>query len=763
MQQDNIFGKLRVGVNALALLKLARAPDLSPNRQLAHHDAGVQHWAILAARNGGVLDLRTQTSEKDGRTYTSAPFPLQSLPKHPGVRAAITSPYPGEVLINADWRASHWQLLAFWGDDTQLQNDCRSGDMYTTLFPARDRKQVKAGLATVLNGGGVHALTKTFGSEEKAKEFQAEVKHLLRTRWAKANAYRLQLRDKALANGWADADKPYAGAGVALMRDEARALRAACEDVLAQGLGARVVLPLHDGVLLSAKPERAQAVAEALAKAMVLYTTLSEKEAVEHTNTWVEVEVTRSWGGDEPQLLGHDLRVAALSGLEASGEDTDGLTLAAACIPDAVEARARALPPGSTAGRRLRAALSRRKDAISWLNGVIGGEGPARVELPQMRCTYANLCRILREDTALPRLRYNVRTLSAEVDGVKIDDNEMGPRFAAPIEIRYEFPVDFNLLARAITDVAREDCYDPILDYFESLKWDGVPRLSTWLYDYTGGLAGAASDPVKMANVYGQKWCLSVVARAYRPGCKVDSLLVLQGTQNIGKSKLFLEIAPKGSYTEVAVDPSDKDLIKRASAFAIVEWPEAAGMGRREQESLKQYFSTQIDRIRLPYGRTDIEIPRRVVFGMTANGNDFLKDPTGSRRYWPVTTTAVDIGRLKSVIEQVWAEAVYVYKEDPVKQFLWWLTPEEDKMREEAAIEYTQEDPYVEAVLAVAARNNGHFTTREVMCFLDIKAERQLAMARPISQSIRAQGYKSITKRVDGVVTRVWVPSDHKE
>ena len=758
MPSTNVYSELAVGCNALSLARLYKTAEAkaAPEVKLALHDAGVRHWPLIAAANGGVIKLQTRTaSDREDRTYTHGAFPLQSVAKDSGLRAAFTSPYPGEVLVYADWRASHWQLLAFRSGDAQLVADLRSGDLYCSLFPGLERRAVKAGLATLLNGGGLTALQKFF-DEPEAIAFRRDAMRLLETRWATANAYRLQLQSEAIANGWADAEKEYAGAGVGLMRLEAAALRAALEEVQSMGLGARVVLPMHDGVLVSAPAARAQEVAEALGYCMALASTLSDDEATNEQSTWVEVEVTPSWTGQESQLLGNALRATALA--LSNSEDADELSIAAAVMPSVLQDRLNGLPPRSAEARLVKQALQRNKDAAAWHRAASARGDEPRVQLPRPTANYANLCRLLREDGALPRLRFNVRTLSPETeDGERVDDNLLGPRFVEVVENRYGMQVSFDLMGRAVMDVARDTTYDPIKVYFDGLCWDGKKRLDTWMTDYTGAVAGCSSEPEKLANIYGRKWFLSVVARAFEPGCKVDSVLVLQGAQNIGKSTLFKTIAPCRSFAAVAIDPGDKDIVRRAAAYAVVEWPEAAGMSKREQEALKQYFSEQVDRLRLPYGKADIEIPRRVVFGMTANNNNFLQDPTGSRRYWPVTVEGVDLDGLRAVVDQLWAEAVYLYRAHATQDFLWWLSPEEDALREEAAADYTEEDPYYDAIMAVAKQHKGAFKKDVVLNFLDIPHAQRNQMGKVIDRSLRRAGFVSKLVRFNGKPERRWV------
>lgn len=766
------FTDLKIGVNPVSLHNLITSwkQGASDADLLAARDLGVHHWPALAASadfgGHGVLALTTERkSAKEDRTYTVAPFPVGSIPKP--LRPAFTSPFPGEVLIDLDWRASHWQLLAFRSGDLNLVADLRAGDLYTAQFPGPwNRDQAKAACNTVLNGGGVESLTGTLGNEADARAFLDRVHELLRTRWAKAGAFLRDLRAEAVKHGWVTPDREWAGAGIALMRMEAENLRQVCAHPKLVAAGMRPVLPLHDGVLVSAPAASAQKIAAGMARLMVMLSTGSQDEAANHTATWAKWSVSRSWTGDVEPCVGQDLRAAALRA--CSAKDPAELALAAAAMPADLEAAMRAHHPASAEYRAARAALAAHQAAVQWVAASRGRRAAATpeqevptVDLPHGVASYANISRIVRGDEALPRLAWNARESCITVGGREADDTTLRRTYLTALEDRYGMlRASEGTVMAAVLDVAREHEFDPVRDYFDGLTWDGVSRLSTWLHDYAGAVDLADTpEGSGLVRVYGEKWMMSIVARAYEPGCKVDTMLVLMGGQGARKSSMLRAIAPAASFAAVQIDPSDKDSVLRASKFAVVEWPELAGASKREQEVLKDYFSLQEDRVRPPYARGDLRIPRRTVFAATTNEDDFLRDATGSRRYWPVRVGQIDLDGLLAIKDQLWAEAVDLYRflSANGRDHRWWLTPEQDAERTRQAEHFTASDPIQAKVWDCVVQNSGRVTLDAVLDHLDCKPSERARLASQVTASLRRLGCTSKVVKEGGRAVRRWV------
>jgi predicted P-loop ATPase len=209
-----------------------------------------------------------------------------------------------------------------------------------------------------------------------------------------------------------------------------------------------------------------------------------------------------------------------------------------------------------------------------------------------------------------------------------------------------------------------------VREYFESLAWDGVPRLDTWLVDYF-----RAADSAYIRAI-GPRYLISAVARIYRPGCKVDALPIFEGPQGRQKSEALRTLAVRDAwFTDRLSHVASKDAALEIVGVLIAEVAEMDAVTRASTSATKAFISRRRDRFRPPWGRHIISLPRQVVFAATINPavGGYLRDPTGARRFWPVTCHGmIDRDGLEQARDQLWAEAVHRFKAGAS----WWLTPE---------------------------------------------------------------------------------------
>ncbi|MDP2659866.1 MAG: virulence-associated E family protein [Dehalococcoidia bacterium] len=204
--------------------------------------------------------------------------------------------------------------------------------------------------------------------------------------------------------------------------------------------------------------------------------------------------------------------------------------------------------------------------------------------------------------------------------------------------------------------------FHPIRDYVESLTWDRQKRLDTLLIDYLG----AADSPYVRAVT--RKSLTSAITRIMRPGCKVDYTLTLVGPQGIGKS-LLLKRLGRQWFSDSLPNIQGKEAYEQLQGAWIIELGELAATRRADLENIKHFLTKQSDRFRVAYGYHVTEFPRQCVFFATTNDPTFLRDRTGSRRFWPVAVsggpaTAKNLWRDLTDLEvdQVWAEAIIAWK-----------------------------------------------------------------------------------------------------
>lgn len=241
----------------------------------------------------------------------------------------------------------------------------------------------------------------------------------------------------------------------------------------------------------------------------------------------------------------------------------------------------------------------------------------------------------------------------------------------------------------AVTKVADDRAYHPIREFIESLpEWDKVPRVDTLLVDYLG-----AADTAYVRAVTRKTLC-AAISRVLRPGCKFDSMLVLNGPQGVGKSTLIAKLAGEWFSDSLNLgDTKDKTAAEKLQGYWILEIGELAGLKKAEVETLRSFLSRQNDIYRAAFGkRATPHLRQCVFFGTTNAESGYLRDTTGNRRFWPVKTPGS--GKKQSwnltheEILQIWAEAlVYVRQGEKL-----YLSPEMDALAKDEQREAMESD-----------------------------------------------------------------------
>ncbi len=279
-------------------------------------------------------------------------------------------------------------------------------------------------------------------------------------------------------------------------------------------------------------------------------------------------------------------------------------------------------------------------------------------------------------------LRWNSHATRVEVRGSAIEDrDETGATMW--LEKHYGIAPSSRKVGEAMHYVAHQTAYNPIRDYLEQLTWDGTKRIDRLAIDYLGG----NHHPVVRAIC--RRFMISAVARIYQPGCKVDTALVLQGPQGVGKSTAIRILASDAYFSDTEVDLRSKDAFQQLQGVWLYEMAEMAGVSRADVNRVKGFISSPSDRFRLPYGRNIVALKRQCVFVCTTNDPAFLTDPTGARRFWPLEVRHVARAALIRDRDQLWAEAVHAYKAGEQ----WHMTDAEDAMLRKSHGRYQQADP----------------------------------------------------------------------
>lgn len=353
-------------------------------------------------------------------------------------------------------------------------------------------------------------------------------------------------------------------------------------------------------------------------------------------------------------------------------------------------------------------------------------------------------------------LRFNEVKKDIEVDG--------GPVVADPDSLDSEVAVWFqrsswgrlglrpkpSVVRDLLKSVAGRNRYNPVADYLRALVWDGTPRIDTWLETYLG----AKDDPAYLRAV-GPKWLISAVARALRPGSKVDTAIFLEGLQGLGKSTAF-SILGGAWFCDASFDIRNKDSAALASQFWILEFAELKDVRKTDVDELKAFLSRCEDTYRPPYGRVNVRNPRRCVFAGTTNSSAYLKhDPSGYRRMWPVACERVQVEQIRSDRDQIWAEAVVRFEQGE----RWWLVTDEEVELARKATETRAEDTggpdqmILEWVVRQPPEKRRGLTTDFVaMEALKLEASRvTTAIRMDIGRAMKRLQFKRVQRYVAGV------------
>jgi predicted P-loop ATPase len=248
-------------------------------------------------------------------------------------------------------------------------------------------------------------------------------------------------------------------------------------------------------------------------------------------------------------------------------------------------------------------------------------------------------------------------------------------------------------VADAMEVVARQNSYHPILDWINSLRWDGVYRIDTWMveafdvrneFDRNGDEAEYARWKARedYYAAIGARMLVASVRRLRRPGVKFDSMLILEGEQRLGKSTVIEVLYGKEFFTDtVFADLRNKEAAQGLFGKWVVEFSEIEQVIRSDVETLKAFLSRNTDHFRPPYERHFRDVPREGVFFGTTNQQDYLKDTTGNTRFWPAFCQKADVQWIIANREQLWAEAAAREAEGDDRRL--WL--DTDELQAEAA------------------------------------------------------------------------------
>lgn len=320
-----------------------------------------------------------------------------------------------------------------------------------------------------------------------------------------------------------------------------------------------------------------------------------------------------------------------------------------------------------------------------------------RTERGELRKTINNVIAVLTNDKRFRNVHTNLLSGAVDVAADELpwpnftghwSDND-DIQLASMME-KMGFDMPKQKISDGVQKYADDRARHPIRDYIDRLEWDGAQRVDTLLIDYLG------AEDTEYTRAVTRKTLCAAVKRVLQPGCKFDTILVLNGPQGCGKSTLVSRLG--GDWYSDSLSLSDvgsKAGPEKLQGYWILEIGELAGMRKAEIETLRGFLSRQDDIYREAYARRPASHPRQNVFFGTTNAGSagYLRDPQGNRRFWDVPVSGVSEFKPWELeqddIDQIWAEAKVLLEAGEVLA----LPPELMPVAEKRQREMLESDP----------------------------------------------------------------------
>jgi predicted P-loop ATPase len=298
-----------------------------------------------------------------------------------------------------------------------------------------------------------------------------------------------------------------------------------------------------------------------------------------------------------------------------------------------------------------------------------------------------------------------------------------------------------------IKAVAGHARFNPIRDYLQALRWDGIPRLAGGMWEGETQAHGACeylgAPPDRIFGTFLTKWHISAVARIMRPGCKADCMLIVEGHQGKMKStylRMMATIAGHEYFADGIGDIANKDSIMLMAGCWIVENAEMDGFSRQDLRTIKAWLSRTTDRYIPKFESEPREVPRTFVVSGTHNpsGHGYLKDPTGNRRFWPLPVSSIDLPRVTADKDQIWAEAVARHAAGET----WWLSADEEAECDRLTSDRRSVDPWGYQIESVVGMHRT-VLLHDVLAKLAIPSAQQNELTvKRVGDYLRGRGFK---------------------
>lgn len=301
--------------------------------------------------------------------------------------------------------------------------------------------------------------------------------------------------------------------------------------------------------------------------------------------------------------------------------------------------------------------------------------------------------------------------------------------------------------------IAQENKYHPVQIYLEQCH---AHHRDTSILD--GIAARYFGQDLPIYDTFIKRWLIASVARIFKPACKHDTALILQGKQGLLKSTFF-NILGGSWFCDSMGDAHNKDELLKAHQSWLIEWGELETVfGKSGNSKVKAFMTATSDMLRRPYGRQTEKLPRRFSICGTTNENDFLTDPTGDRRYLVVPVQKVlsasdFVDSLKKERDQIWGAAVELFRRGEQ----WWLTDQEAEIQQTLSKQFQSQDPWDDAIASFIEIKEW-VSVSQILDRLGVTPDKQgRKESNRVTTFLKKEGWEQ-ARQTYGKQLRGWIP-----
>lgn len=238
---------------------------------------------------------------------------------------------------------------------------------------------------------------------------------------------------------------------------------------------------------------------------------------------------------------------------------------------------------------------------------------------------------------------------------------------------KYSLRPSKTIVVDSINAVARLREVHPVRAYLEGLTWDGRPRVNLFAAKYLGARPGKGEGRKALyLSKVSSILFLGPVARVMRPGCLLKTVPILEGPQDLGKSRAIRALCPREAwFSDSEIPYGSKDAYQGLRGKWLIELAEIDKdlRGRASASTIKAFISSPSDYYRDSFGRRFADNKRQGAFVGSTNHSEYLTDETGGSRWLPFACGRPDVDAIERDRDQLWAEAFHRFQAGET----WWL------------------------------------------------------------------------------------------